>query len=82
MAEQFLAIVLLFILLSLFFSVRSERYKEELAKTISDSAETARVLEALIQDTYHLTINEALEEIQRLKSNLMRVIVWLSRDLE
>ena len=82
MAEQFLAIALLFTLLFCFFCVRSERYKEELAKTISNSGGTARVLEALIQDTYHLTINEALEEIQRMKYNMTQLILWPSRDLE
>ena len=81
MAEQSFAIVLLFILISLFFSVRSEKYKEELARTIRESEETGRALELLIRDTYSLTLDEALQEIQKLQTNMMKLILWLSQDL-
>ena len=67
---------------TLFISVKSERYKEELAKTIEDAEETGRVLEGLIQDNYRLNLAQALEEIRKMKSNLMSVILWLSQDLE
>jgi hypothetical protein len=82
MSEQSFAIVLLFILISLFFSIRSERYKEELARIIQESEQTGRALEGLIQDTYHLTLDEALREIERMQYNFMKLILWLSRDLD
>jgi hypothetical protein len=82
MSEQSLAIVLLFILISLFISVKSERYKQELTRTIEDAEETGRVLESRIQEMYRLTLAQALEEIRKMRSNLMTLILWLSQDLE
>ena len=58
MSEQGLAIVLLFILIGLFISVRSERYKEELDRTIADTEETGRGLEELIQTNYNLSYSK------------------------
>lgn len=82
MSEQVLAIVLLFILIGLFIAVQSEKYKEDLERTIEDTEATGSILEALIRDTYHLTIEEALEEIRKMQSNMMTVILWLSKDIE
>ena len=77
MSEQGLAIVLLFILIGLFISVRSERYKEELDRTIADTEETGRGLEELIQTNYNLSYEQALDEIRQLRNNLMTFILWL-----
>lgn len=82
MSEQVFAIMLLFILIVLFFSVKSERYKEELARTIRDTESGVRTLDELIRSNYRMTEAEALEEIRRMKTNLIVLIDWLSRDLE
>ena len=82
MSEQFFAIVLLFILIALFIAVRNERYKEQLDRTIREFEETGRALEALIQSTYSMTIEQALREIREMKSNMIDLIVWLSEDRE
>lgn len=81
MSEQILAIILLFILVALFISVRSEKYKEELDRTIAEANESQRQLDGLIQTTYNLTIDQALDEIQKMKSNMMKFIIWLSQDI-
>jgi hypothetical protein len=82
MSEQFFAIILLFILIVLFFSVRSEKYKDELSSAIREAEESGHVLDNLIRSTYRMTQAEALEEIRRMNSNLIGVIDWLSRDLK
>ena len=81
MSEQVLAILLLFILVGLFISVQSERYKEELDRTIAETEETGRTLEELIQSTYNLTFEQALEEIRKMQANLINIILWLSKSL-
>jgi hypothetical protein len=82
MSEQFFAIVLLFILIVLFFSVKSEKYKEELARTIRETEAGVCTLDGLIRSSYRVTVAEAVKEIRNLKSNLVVLIDWLSRDLE
>jgi hypothetical protein len=82
MSEQFCAIILLFILIVLFFSVKSEKYKEELTRTIRETEAGGRALNDIIRSNYRMTQAEALEEIRRLQSNFIRLIDWLSRDLE
>lgn len=81
MVEQGLAIVLLFILIGLFISVRSERYKEELDRTILETEDGGRGLRELIRTNYNLSDEEALNEIRQMRSNLMKLILWLSRDV-
>jgi hypothetical protein len=81
MSEQVFAILLLFILVSLFISVKGEKYKEELATTITSAENTGGELEALIIRDYHLSREQALEEIRKIEGNLLGIIMWLSRDL-
>lgn len=82
MSEQLLAIVLLFILIGLFISVHSEKYKEELDRTIAETEQTQQSLEGLIRTTYNLTLEQALDEIRKMQNNLMSLILWLSQDLK
>jgi hypothetical protein len=82
MTEQVCAILLLFILIVLFFSVKSEKYKEELARTIRETEVGVRTLDDLMRSAYRMTQAEALDEIRRLQSNAIGLIDWLSRDLE
>jgi hypothetical protein len=81
MSEQIFAIVLLFILIGLFISVQSERYKEELDRTIAETEASGRNLESLIKSTYNLSFEEALDEIKKMQNNMMTLILWLSQDL-
>jgi hypothetical protein len=82
MSEQFFAIILLFILIVLFFSVRSEKYKDELSNTIREAEESGHVLDELMRSNYRMTQAEALEEIRRTNASLIGLIDWLSRDLK
>jgi hypothetical protein len=82
MSEQWFAIMLLFILLSLFFSIRNDKYRDELEKTISGAENLGRSLEGLIHDTYRMTLEEAMEEIGKMQGNLSEVIIWLSKNME
>ena len=82
MTEQLFAIVLLFILIVLFFSVRSEKYKEELSVAICAAEESGRTLDELMRSNYRMTQTEALDEIRRMNASLIGVIDWLSRDLK
>ena len=69
MLEQFFAILLLFILVSLFISVKGEKYKEELERTIAGTVRTGGKLETLIINDYHLSTDQALEEIKKIEGN-------------
>lgn len=73
--------MLLTILATLFIAVRSERYKEELDAAIRETQQTGLVLDGLIRSTYSMSIEEAVDEIKKMQSNLTTLIVWLSKDL-
>jgi hypothetical protein len=80
MSEQIFAIILLFILIGLFISVQSEKYKQELDRTIAETEASGRNLEDMINSTYNLSFEQALDEVRKMQNNLMTFILWLSQD--
>lgn len=80
--EQGLAIVLLFFIITLFISIQNDRYKEQLAKTIQDAEKTGEVLKEMLQNNYQVTLDQAMIEIQKMKSNMMGLVVWLTRSIQ
>jgi hypothetical protein len=81
MVEQLFAIFLGSILIVLLFSIKNEKYKEELSKTIDEVEKTGQTLGSIIETEYKLTFEQAIEEIKKMKGNLMKIIVWLSNGL-
>jgi hypothetical protein len=61
-------------------SVKNEKYKEELERTIVGTENAGRELGALIVNEYLVSIDQALEEIKKMENNMMQLILWLSRN--
>jgi hypothetical protein len=81
MSEKCAAILTVALLITLFFSIKKDKYKEDLDKTIRDTEGAGKELEAMIRDNYKLDIAQAMEEIKILKNNMLNIIVWLSKDI-
>jgi hypothetical protein len=67
MSEKYTATLTVVLLITLFFSVRKDKYKEVLDKTIRDAESAGKELEAMIMDNYSLDIAQAMEKIKILK---------------
>ena len=83
MLQEFCTFVLGGIFVTLYISVRSEKYSAELEEVIQEIKEEGDSMEGFIRDEYQLTsITDALEELQRLKAGLVGFLLLISRNLE
>jgi len=82
MAETFLVFVLVAILITLYISVKSEKYSTELGCVIDKIEEEGKSLERVIQDDYRInSIVDALAELGKLKSGIINIILWFTKNL-
>jgi hypothetical protein len=83
MLEGFLAITLVVILATLIMSVKSQRQTEEITRSIVEIEAEGEKIETLIRDDYKLnSVEEALREINRLKTGLSKLLLALSEQLK
>ncbi|MCL5016414.1 MAG: hypothetical protein M1312_02270 [Patescibacteria group bacterium] len=83
MLETICSVFLLVILATLFFSIRNQRYLDELDGIISDIEEQGRAVELFIKDEYGLSsINDAIEAIAKLKNSAIGLVNWLTKNIE
>jgi hypothetical protein len=82
MVEEFTALILVAIFITLYFSVKSEKKSAELEKAINEIEAEGESMECFIRDEYKFAnITDALEHLQKLKSNMLSIILWLSKGL-
>jgi hypothetical protein len=79
MVECSFAIWVCVIFATLCFSVKAEKYKEELYGTITELTATGKGLEEFIEKEYSLNCEQAMREIGKLPSNFATIILWLSK---
>lgn len=82
MIEEFFAMVLVSIFITLLFTVKSEKHSIELDTAIRDIKEQAKSMESFIQDEYKLPISEAIKELEKLKGSMIKVIFWFSKHID
>jgi hypothetical protein len=80
MIEKFCALFLIAIFVSLVFTVRGQRYSRELDEAIAVFESEGCRVEKLILSQYGIrTINEAIDELERIKSSFVKLIFFFSR---
>lgn len=83
MIEFFLAFSLIGIFVSMLKSVRSEKYSEELSGFIAGVEGQGDQMEKFIKDEYKIdTINEAIAELDKLKSGLAKLFYSMSEGID
>lgn len=83
MLESFLAIALSFIFVTLYLSIKSEKNAIELKEIIENIEEEGKSMENFIKEEYSLnSIFDALEQLQKLKGNMVSLLFSLSKGLD
>jgi hypothetical protein len=83
MIEKLLALVLGLILVSALLSHKNQRQYDELSAAIRDIEAEGDAMEAFIESEFHVvSIDDAISELERLKSGLLQFILWLSKGLK
>jgi len=83
MLEVLFEVLLFTLLVSLFLSVRNEKYEEELAKVVSDLEVQGSDMEGFIKNEYSIeSIAEALEVLRDAKAGLLGIILGITKTIE
>jgi hypothetical protein len=80
--EMVASVSLLGILMSLCLSVKERQDAEELDRTVALIKRHGVEMEGYIRDTYKLTVVDAIAELERLKAGLVRLIAYLSDNID
>lgn len=79
MIQEFFSLFLVAIFISLYISVKQQRHAEELNTVIQNLTKESDEMEAFIKEEYKLNnIEEAINELEKVKSSLFKVIFQLS----
>lgn len=83
MIQTFLVFTLGVILVTLLFSVKNDRYSEELNKVIKDIETEGKEMETFIKEEYKINnIADALAELQKVQAAFVKFIYKISDDLK
>jgi hypothetical protein len=80
--EVVFGFVLLVILFFLVTTVQSNRHTEEIDLVIKNMRLQGDTLEHFIREEYRLTIDQAIQELEKIKAGLMKVIYYLSSNID
>lgn len=81
MIENFFALFMGIIFVSLVISVRSQRYSEDLDQAIRIVEKQGQIMELQIANEYKLkTIDDALRELDRASAGMIKFLYWLSNN--
>jgi hypothetical protein len=81
MIEIFFSFLLITIFTVLIFNIRSKKHTEELDEIITKFKAQASNIESRVQSEFKLSVTEAITELERLKSSLIKVIYYFSKHL-
>ncbi len=82
MVEYCFAMFLVVILVTLFFSVKSQKYAEGLNNVIEELRRQGDLMESRIRNEFRLmSIEEALSELDRLKTSSLKLLYWFSEQI-
>lgn len=83
MIEYFLAMFLVVIFVSLFFSFRSQRHTEELNELIKEIAGQGKDMEGFIKNEYKInSIDDAMVELEKLKAGMIKFIYKITESIQ
>jgi hypothetical protein len=82
MSEAFLALFLVAIILAMYLSIRSQRITNQVDAMIETLENESAELELFIKREYQITsIDEAVAELDRVKAGLVKMMLWLTRNM-
>lgn len=81
MGGIFIGLVVLAILVSIYFSTKTERYKEELDEMIVTVDNQGNIVESHISEEYNLSFEQALEELKNIESAMHRFLYHLAEGI-
>ncbi|OGJ59139.1 hypothetical protein A2635_04225 [Candidatus Peribacteria bacterium RIFCSPHIGHO2_01_FULL_51_9] len=80
--EGLFALFTVTILVTLLFSLKSERYSTEIKKVADSIKQQGDTLSIFISQEYKMTPEQALKELERLKAGMLNFIYQLSKNLD
>ena len=82
MGEKLFALILCLVLVSTLLSHKNQRRYDELSAAIIDIESEGKAMELFIQSEFRVAkIDDAISELERVKSGLLQFILWLSKSL-
>lgn len=83
MTEIIIGLLIIVILISIMFSVQSDRYKEELGNIITTVGSQGELIEKHINDEFRLSISQAILilEVEKIKGSLIKIIYYLGKNI-
>jgi len=81
-AEILFAFVLLVILFFLFTTVQSDRHNEDIEFSIRSMRAQGEHLDSFIKENYRLTVDEAIQELEKIKAAFIKAIFYLSSNID
>jgi len=80
--EVIFSFVLLVVLFFLVTTVQSNRHTEDIDIIIKNMRLQGETLDHFIRDEYRLTIEQAIQELEKIKAGFMKVIYYLSSNID
>lgn len=80
--EQFFAFVLIGIFLTLFFSTKSQKESSEIDDVVEKIKEQGNQMGIFIQTEYNLSVDDAVNELEKLKAGFIKVIFYLIKNIK
>jgi hypothetical protein len=81
MIEAMCALGILCLFAAHFITLKTQRYSDQLAATARAIENEGRLVESFVTEEWKLaSIDEAMRELERLKSSLLALVIWLTRN--
>lgn len=81
MIEVIFSFLLISIFTVLIFNIKSKKHTDELGKIITELNYQGAQMDLRINSEYKLTVDDAISELEKLKSGLIKFIYFLSKNL-
>ena len=70
------------ILVYLFFTIIKEKHKQEIVSSIVAIERQGTELEDIINEEYHLTVDQAIKEVEKIKGSMLKVIYYFMSNID
>lgn len=77
--STFTGIFILVILISVFFSISGEKYKEDITEVVKFSEFQVGEIQNYMIEKYAMPIHEAISELQKIKSSMINIVIELNK---
>lgn len=82
MIQQFVSVCFFTFIVMLFVSINDEKRSNEVDEVINKIEKNEKMMELNIQDQFSLTIIDAIKKLEKYSAGMIKVIYFLSKDIE